>query len=136
MRGELPPAGFLAGAQVPKPHHPSIPPEVIAYRGRKRSESGKLFKLGRQDYLGALLRNGDIRIRAASSYNDPSLNYAVSADELHFTLNPNISDLRTIGSDGGESTVTLRNAVYEFAHPSDFYVYCMTARFWPRLFKD
>jgi len=125
--------GIPAGIQpkLPKLTHPEIPKGVVAYRARKRSEPGQLFKFGKQHWLQSMLERGAIRFAAASSYRDPSLNSAIQDDELGFTYYPGKAGppLCKLPTPTDADWIHVR-------HPSDYYVQCLSLRFAPRLFDD
>jgi len=99
-----------------------------------------IAKYGKRRFLSRALERGDVHINPASFYNDPSLNSAIHDDELSikvFRRSPlldaaakeNVGDLGGVGSRFGVITETLRA-------PTNFYVYCMSVEFSPRLFGD
>lgn len=135
-RGKNPPDGFLTGAQVPRSSHPRKPAEALAYEARTRAEPGELFKFGRQCHLDGIVSTGSIKVRAASYYKDPSLNYAISDDELRFTVYPNVSDINLLAPSGPVGTISVKGARFGLTHPGDFYIFCATSRFSLRLFQD
>jgi hypothetical protein len=99
-----------------------------------------LIKLGKKEHMAAMFAEGAIRIAAASSYADPSLNRAIKDDELSlsvFTLNSEFS-AREVDKQTGKpgrlihpiGDVTITNSVL------DFYAYCMCDKFDYRLLDD
>lgn len=125
--------GIPAGIKpkIPNSTHPNVPPGVIAYRTRKRSEPGQLFKFGKRRWLRSMLDHGSIRFAPASAYRDVSLNSAIQDDELGFTYYPGKLGLPLVSlpQPAGMDWVQVR-------HPSDFFVQCLSLRFAPRLFDD
>jgi hypothetical protein len=86
LRGHWVRPGFLKGTPMPIPTWPEMPRAARAVSGRLFEPGKFLFKFGKREHLRSTLENGTIRLAPASSYSDPSLNYAIRDDELHFTV--------------------------------------------------
>ncbi len=127
-RGGIPPG---IEPKLPNLTHPVTPSGVLAYRARKRSVPGQLFKFGKSRWLLPLLDRGLLRFAPASTYRDTSLNSAIQDDELGVTYYPGQSGppLSELPHPAGADWVHMR-------HSSDFYVQCLSQRFAPRLFDD
>jgi hypothetical protein len=136
LRGQAFPDGFLSSAQVPQPSYPLAPSGLTAYQNRRRSDKGQLFKFGHRDHLNDMLNRGDIKLRPGSYYKDPSLNHAVGDDELHFTAEPRVADIYVHDDSQLVGSVTVHDVKFTLEYGTDFYVFCMTRRFSPRLFAD
>jgi len=71
---------------MPNPSWPNVPRALAALGGREFEPGKCLFKFGKEKHLRHALLTGSIRVAPASSYSDPSLNYAIRDDELSFTI--------------------------------------------------
>src|SRR5262249_43217451 len=121
---------------------PETPRAARAVSGR-RFEPGKyLFKFGKHEHLKNALENGTIRLAPASSYSDPSLNYAIHDDELRFAVQTPAKDKWIQGVDEqtlkpvGDRIKVLVNISFTRTVPTDYYVYCLSALFSLRAFDD
>lgn len=100
---------------------------------------GQLFKFGDSKYLEPMLCDGSVRIFPAARYDDPSLLPAQRDNELARTVMLDASRMQIThtGVDGitrpiqaiGKAEVTARAG-------NNFYVWCVTTTFDPRLFDD
>jgi hypothetical protein len=101
--------------------------------------AGQLFKFGKIEHLEPLLRDGSLRVSPAATYKDPSLRPALRDDEL----------LRTVILDGAQMKVThidksgitrpiqaIGKAQLTASAGTNYYVWCTTTTFDPRLFDD
>ena len=77
-----------------------------------------LFKFSEFKWLEQMLKKGQMRISPASKYTDPSLNSAIQDDELKRIINH-----------------TKHNKIIQES-TTDYYVYCLSCAFTPRLFSD
>jgi hypothetical protein len=101
--------------------------------------TGQLYKFGEFKYLEPMLREGNIRIFPAARYDDPSFRPAQRDNELERTviLDGKKMQLTHTGKDGvsrrinavGKATLTARSA-------TNFYVWCTSTTFDPRMFDD
>lgn len=108
---------------------------------RLKLEDGKfLFKYGESNRLVPAYSTGIIRINPASSYSDPSLNKAIGDRELEFNFQYPPSEFRMEVFDRhtGKSKGTIEpiDGRLTKSWKSDFYVYCASYTFNPRLFLD
>ena len=138
-RGGNPPP--LSDMPFPKPTAPDLPKSVMALKKIEMPKSGKtLIKLGKHSHMKDLFKLGRIRIAPARSYSDPSLNYAISDDELQFERVMPGSEVTITFLD--KETGTPRNAnpigdvISTTTSETNFYVYCMTHTLDYRLFDD
>ncbi|MDE0345075.1 MAG: hypothetical protein OXI66_04725 [Boseongicola sp.] len=125
----------------PRPTGPDLPKSALALEGTEMPKPGKaLIKLGKRTHMTELFEFGCIRVAPAGSYSDPSLNYAVSDDELKLdrVLPGSEVTLSFQDQETGEprtakpiSDVTITTSL-----ESNFYVYCMTDTLTYRLFDD
>ncbi len=98
-----------------------------------------LYKYGKLTYLNDYLENGKLRISPASSYNDSSLNHAMKDDELNFTsqIHPSKLRMELLDKDGNfKSNIKPLERKLVFKSTTDFYVFCLSRIFSPRLFVD
>ena len=141
-RRRISPQNILSGVPIPNVTAPEFPKSAAALKGIQTPTPGQtLIKLGRRDHMQDIYRYGRIRIAPASSYSDPSLNWAISDDELKLDQIVRASEIvmtlldretekpRRVISPIGEITKTTRLA-------TDYYVYCMTLGLDYRLFDD
>jgi hypothetical protein len=142
LRGQSFRAGFLKDNPMPIPTWPEMPRAARAVSGRVFEPGKFLFKFGKQEHLKSTLETGMIRLAPASSYSDPSLNYAIRDDELNFTVQMPAKDTwiqevdeKTLNPAGGRIKA-LGNISFTQTVPSDYYVYCLSSLFTFRLFDD
>lgn len=77
----------LQDTLVPNASFPDSPKGFIFEKAVSLPRKGKyLLKLGKVKYLKDMYENGRFRINPASSYSDPSLNYAIGDEELSIEL--------------------------------------------------
>lgn len=105
---------------------------------RKLITGEYLVIFGQKVYFEQTFKFGKIRIKPASDYNDFNLIESVRDDELSQTLIlPKDTKLRKQMSSGefkelnGIQSISVTNK-----YPTDFYIYCMSTTFQPRLFED
>lgn len=130
----------LNDLQVPKHDWPGIGKAITAFKELNIKDGSFLAKYSKNDYLLETLKEGKICINPASSFSDPSLNRAVRDFELELkfynkrkakeeTLSNNSSDLesqiKSIGDDG-----------HTIKSNTDYFVYCLSSCWAPRLFGD
>ncbi len=99
-----------------------------------------LIKLGKTEHMASMFAEGRIRIAAASSYSDPSLNRAIKDDELSLSVFASKDEIsaRLLDSKTGQpgpsiqaiGDVTITESVF------DFYAYCMCEKYDYRLLDD
>lgn len=81
-----------------------------------------------------------IRISPASSYNDPSLNPAIRDEELELVITPTPRRLKMKAYDGKtgqcKGGFSPDYFVYTTRSATNYYVYCLSLSFAPRLFLD
>lgn len=96
-----------------------------------------LYKFGKEKFLQKLLEQGEILLRPASFYSDPSLNTAIKDDELNrlYKLNSKFQAIDLEIRFHNEKHF-FYNGFYKKEFNSDYYVYCLSDGFEPRLFND
>jgi len=132
--------GFVKDVKIPDPRLDAAA-KVCDIVKRLKIDPGKyLIKYGQRKWLKDTLTKGIIRISPSTSYNDASLNSAIQDNELKFSIYPNPSELNLEAFDGktGASKGRLDVIKAEIVQEStmDYYVYCLSSIFTPRLFVD
>jgi hypothetical protein len=127
--------------QIPKYDWPSVQRAIKQIRSISYSEDGALFKYGKEKFLRPMVETGSIRIMAAATYDDPSLNPAIRDSELEISLISLPSEVRLQAFDGktGKPKGIIRptgNVIWTERARSNVYVYCLASRFDPRMFGD
>ncbi len=110
--------GFIKDVRIPSPSLDMARKACEVVKRLKLQPDKYLFKFSKYDWLEQIYKKGLIRISPASSYADSSLNSAIQDDELK----------RVISNTKGIKIV--QESV------SDYFVYCMSSAFTPRLFLD
>jgi hypothetical protein len=134
------PADLTSMREIPDPDLPRTQSAARTVRGRGLQPGSYLFKFGKAEHLTQLLERGEILVRQASYYNDPALNHAVHDDELSIVLQPNPGHIRLTVFD--QVTGEKKGELYpshnkiEKKLETDYYVYCLSQSFKPRLFLD
>src|SRR6185312_5932524 len=134
--------GFMKNAYIPKASWPNIPKAALALGDRQFEPGRCLFKFGKEKHLRQALETGSIRISPASSYSDPSLNYAVCDDELRFTIKVpgkgmsiqkvDEMTLKPVGKTiPVEGNISMTRRV-----PTDYLVFCLSAKYELRALDD
>lgn len=107
--------------------------------GTAAASSGALFKFGTRKYMHALLEEGRLRVQPASFYRSITHNGAIRDDELAIGVSMAIGpeDLKALNNPASSRPGYADHridATLEF--PSDYWLFCMAARFSSRLFVD
>ncbi len=136
LRGlEYPPD--LTRLQVPKPGMGSDIAATLKLRKLTPNHAQALYRYGEARYLRPLLEKGELRLRPASSYADPSL--CKARQDLELSV---VAQLRKhhIGrkTPFGQISQTAFNlgASYEVQATTDFYILCFAAEPDFRLYRD
>ena len=132
---------LLSDMPFPKPTAPSLPKSVLALKDVETPGPGQaLIKLGKRAHMKDLHERGRIRIAPAGSYSDPSLNYAISDDELRIDrITPGAEvtisflDKQT---DERKNVRPIGDVINTTSLATNYYVYCMTHTLNYRLFDD
>lgn len=134
------PSDLTSMKEIPDPDLPRTQSAARTVRGRGLQPGSYLFKFGKAEHLTPLLERGEILVRQASYYNDPALNHAIHDDELLIVLQPNPAHTRFTVFDRvtGEKKGELRPSDNKIKKKleTDYYVYCLSQSFEPRLFLD
>jgi hypothetical protein len=137
LRGTgLPAAGDIGLAPSVKPTYPNTPKGLANYQARTRRETGQIFRFSQRRHLQSALDGGLVRLNAASSYSDPSLNLAMRDEELSFVYHVMPKDVKIRTQDGQLLPFQFREAEVKFGVPGDFHALCLSWKFNLRLFDD
>lgn len=132
--------GFMKNVRIPDPGSALAPKAANAVKTTALPAGDYLFKYGKSQHLKQALYEKQIRISPASSYDDPSLNPAIRDKELELSVRPSPSELKMKAYDGktGEYKGDIRpkNFVLTAQSKTNYYVYCLSLSFAPRLFLD
>ena len=134
--------GFMKNAYIPKASWPNIPKAALALGDRQFEPGRCLFKFGKEKHLRQALETGSIRISPASSYSDPSLNYAVCDDELRFTIKVPGKGMSIQKVDEmtlkpvGKTIPVVANISMTRRVPTDYLVFCLSAKYELRALDD
>jgi len=142
LRNQPFPHRILEGAVLPKPTFPSHPAaQGLVEKLKPFIQRPYVLKLGKARYLRESFETGVWRISPASTYSDPSLNFAQRDSELElttFTLKSEIKlhiqdkitgELKTEIKPIGDIAVTSRSI-------TDYYAGCFSKKLDLRLFDD
>lgn len=99
-----------------------------------------LVKYGEEQWMKAAFENGNIRISAASSYKDSSLNRAIRDNELELSIKPHFGIknivLEQLEGDLMNPVLPARSGIEIIKSPTDYYVYCLGSEFSLRMFPE
>jgi len=141
LRGHDFPDNVLKGINLPKFTYPEPPKSAVAIKGKELVPGKHLVKYGKFEHLKRIFEEGIIRIAPASSYKDPSLNYAIQDDELTLITYglPKEVKMSVIDSKTGEEKgplIPTSNITYYSECKTDYYVFCLSMVYDHRLFED
>jgi len=141
LRGRNFPDNVLKGINLPKFTYPEQPKSAVAIKGKDIVKGKYLVKYGKLENLKKVFEEGIIRIAPASSYKDPSLNYAIQDDELTLITYglPKEVKMSVIDSKTGEEKgplIPTSNITYYSECKTDYYVFCLSMIYDHRLFED
>jgi hypothetical protein len=132
--------GFMKDVRIPDPRSPNAPKAAKAVKVTSLPQGDYLFKYSKAKYLKSLLSEKKLRISSAASYDDPSLNPAIRDEELEISINPLPSEIKAKAYNGKtgkyKSNIQPKNIVYTARAKTNYYVYCLSLSFTPRLFFD
>jgi hypothetical protein len=118
--------------------YPNILRAIKAWNNRDLQMGTYLVKFGKKKHLQLTKDAGKIRIRPASSYNDPSLNEAIQDIELSQTmlLPPGTKLNKKKSSSHYKEINGIKKIALTNTYQTDFYVYCLGNLYQHRLFDD
>ncbi len=139
------PNGFknltIAKNEIPHPENPIIEKAINALKAIDSKPGSYFVKYGKLIYLEPFLKKGILRLCSAGSYNDPSLNQAIQDNELSCSIHLHPAKLKMeafdqkTGQSKGQIT-PLSNITMIMDSPTNYYVYCLSSIYLPRLFAD
>ena len=126
---------------IPKYDLPGLENAIAKIKTTQLETDNYLIKYGQVRYLLPLLEKGEIRIAPASSYEDPSLNPAVRDSELELRLYslPSEVSLVRVDAETGQDVGKIDFEGYverTIESPTNYYVYCLSNMFSPKMFGD
>lgn len=138
LRQEKSKAIALASPQIFSPEYPKVKKAIRAWGDRSLPTSPYFVKYGKLADLKKLYNEGQIRIRPASDYSDPSLNSAIRDKELEAVVGLPVGTLLKRQSDNGEyQEIPIVGRIFATKKSeTDFYIYCTAAKYDHRLFDD
>lgn len=141
LRGHDFPDNVLKDINLPKFTYPEPPKSAMAIKGKDLATGKYLIKYGKVEHLRKILEEGVVRIAPASSYKDPSLNYAIQDDELTLITYglPKEVKMAVIDHTTGEEKgplIPTSNMTYYSECKTDYYVFCLSVIYDHRLFED
>lgn len=130
-------AGFIKQAAIPKPDLELAKRAAALLAERKFHGDRTFFKFGEVPHLRALLNEGVLRISPASVYSDPSLNHAIRDDELSVKTYPSDRPMPLQGYEPPDFQVPGKRIIsVEAKAPTNYYVFCLSYKYSPRLPVD
>lgn len=133
--------GFMKTAQIPS-QMSALAKKAARVVKQKRLDPGSyLVKYGKCQFFHEAFERGTIRICPADFYNDSSLNPAVADNELEISVEALPSEItmtvvdKTTQRPKG-AVRPLSNVVITSRSLTNYYVYCLSVAFEPRLFLD
>ena len=128
----------LASPEVFSPEYPKIKQAIRAWGDRFLPTSPYFVKYGSPAELKELYGEGQIWIRPASGYSDPSLSLAIRDEELEVVAGLPLGTRLKRQSDNGEyQEISIAGRIFSRKKSeTDFYIYCTAAKYDHRLFDD
>ena len=128
----------LPSPEVFSPEYPKIKQAIRAWGGRSLPTSPYFVKYGKLAELKELYGEGQIWIRPASGYSDPSMNLAIRDEELEAVVGLPVGTRLKRQSDNGEyQEIPIVGRIFVTKKSeTDFCIYCTAAKYDHRLFDD
>ena len=128
----------LASPEIFSPEYPKVKKAIRAWGDRSLPTSPYFVKYGNPAELKELYDEGQIWIRPASGYSDPSLNPAIRDEELEAVVGLPVGTRLKRQSDNGEyQEIPIVGRIFATKKSeTDFYIYCTAAKYDHRLFDD
>ena len=128
----------LASPEVFSSEYPKIKQAIRAWGGRSLPTSPYFVKYGKLAELKELHDEGQIWIRPASGYSDPSLNLAIRDKELETVVGLPVGTRLERQNDNGEyQEIPIAGRIFATKKSeTDFFIYCTAAKYDHRLFDD
>lgn len=132
--------GFIKDLKIPDPRSPLASKACAEVKRLQIVPDKYVFKYGKFKWLEQIYNEGVIRISPAAFYNDPSLNPAIQDEELELFIQPHPSEIKleVIDPKTGKSKGFISPIGDKITKKSEtnYYVYCMSSVWTPRLFLD
>ena len=128
----------LASPEIFSPEYPKVKKAIRAWGDRSLPTSPYFVKYGSPAELKELYGEGQIWIRPASGYSDPSLSLAIRDEELEVVAGLPLGTRLKRQSDNGEyQEIPIAGRIFATKKSeTDFYLYCTAAKYDHRLFDD
>ena len=128
----------LASPEIFSPEYPKVKKAIRAWGERSLPTSPYFVKYGKLADLKKLRDEGEIRLRPASDYSDPSLNLAIRDEELETVVGLPVGTRLKMQCDNGEyQELPIAGRIFSRKKSeTDFYIYCTAAKYDHRLFDD
>ena len=128
----------LASPEIFSPEYPKVKKAIRAWGDRSLPTSPYFVKYGSPAELKELYGEGQIWIRPASGYSDPSLSLAIRDEELEVVAGLPLGTRLKRQSDNGEyQEIPIAGRIFATKKSeTDFYIYCTAAKYDHRLFDD
>ncbi len=132
---------FTEGLRIPRPDSAVVTWAVHDAEKRGLVPGTFIAKYGRNEHLNSAFRSGRLRIAPASNYLGNAHNPAVRDDELSFTFyvhDPTSEDFEPYAEFASEPMKEHFRGSIEITETTreDYYVFCLSAAYEPRLFAD
>ena len=131
---------FIDELRIPNPNSKRVIAALKALDHSTLVDGKYLVKYGKHEHLERMLHDGTVRISPASAYNDLTLNDAIRDTELEFSYrlhNPAADDVRPyLNGDDVDPRLLEGSAIITQTAKEDFYLFCVSATYDPRLFDD
>jgi hypothetical protein len=132
--------GFIREGAIPLPSDPRAEKAAAIVSRRAATQGAYVVKYGQLKYLREAYEVGRLRIAPASTYADPSLNPAIRDNELELDIQPPPAEWRLEVFDpktgARKGAITPTRGRITTGSRSNYYVYCLSSLFAPRLFLD
>ena len=128
----------LASPEIFSPEYPKVKKAIRAWGERSLPTSPYFVKYGKLADLKKLRDEGEIRLRPASDYSDPSLNLAIRDEELETVVGLPLGTRLKMQCDNGEyQELPIAGRIFSRKKSeTDCYIYCTAAKYDHRLFDD
>ena len=128
----------LASPEIFLPEYPKVKKAICAWGDRSLPTSQYFVKYGRLAELKELHDEGQLWIRPASGYADPSLSLAIRDEELKVAAGLPLGTRLKRQNDNGEyqEIPIVGRILATKKSETDFYIYCTAAKYDHRLFDD
>jgi hypothetical protein len=133
---------FVTSIKLPRPDSFRVEKAASAIDSQLLARGEYLVKYGQKSHLFGMLDKGLVRIAPASSYAEFEKNDAISDTELKFTCQFYNSPLELISQHAAVPPTLAAGkfihgtALLELTMREDYYLFCLSASYDPRLFDD